>query len=242
MGLAIIGLTLAIRAALLPVTNKQLKTAAKMQKLAPELDKLKKQHADDKQRFAQEQLKLYQKHGANPASGCLPTIIQFVVLIALFQALNQVLQADGDVIGKLNEVLYPFLQLPKNLVISTKFLYLEVTKPDVIMLPKPVNLSFFTLDRLPGPLLLAAAAVQFFSSKLMMAKKSPTEKAKEKSNNKSDTEDMAQMMQSQMVFLAPVMTLVIGFRFASGLVLYWLSFSLFMLVQQIYLNNRSKTT
>ena len=240
MGLAIIGLTLVIRLALMPITTKQLKTAQQMKKLAPELEKLKKQYANDKQQFAQEQLKLYKKHGANPASGCLPTIIQFVILIALFQAFNQVLQADGSIIEKLNEVLYSFLKLSPDTIVNTRFLYLDITKPDVFMLSQPVNLAVFKLDRLPGLFLLAAAAVQYFSSKMMIPKKDPVQVAKEKAQAKSGNEDMASMMQQQMVFLAPVMTLVIGFRFASGLVLYWLSFSLFMLVQQLIIKSKQK--
>jgi membrane protein insertase Oxa1/YidC/SpoIIIJ len=52
---------------------------------------------------------------------------------------------------------------------------------------------------------------------------------------------MAQMMQTQMVFLAPLMTLVIGFRFPSGVVLYWLTFSLFMLGQQLLSKSKPKT-
>lgn len=244
MGWAIIGLTAAIRAALIPFTSGQLKMAQKMKELAPELERLKKEHAGDKQRFAQEQLKLYQKHGANPAAGCLPTIIQFVVLIALFQALSQVLQSNGEAITKLNAILYPFLRLAEGEQINTRFLYLDITKPDLIPLPQAISALGLKLTHLPGPFLLAAAAVQFISSKMMMPKKTALEKARqaEASSKNSNTEDMASMMQSQMLYLAPVMTLVIGFRFSSGLVLYWFAFSLFMLFQQLIIKNKAGKT
>ena len=241
MGLAIIGLTVALRAVLIPFTAGQLKMAQKMKDLAPELERIKKEHGQDKQRFAQEQMKLYQKHGANPVSGCLPTIIQFVILIALFQALNQVLVADGAIVSKLNTILYPFLRLAENTIINTRFLYLDITKPDVINMAQGIKILSFQLSQLPGPFLISAAVVQFISSKMMMPKKTALQKAQAVAGkeSKSNTEDMASMMQSQMLYLAPAMTLLIGFRFASGLVLYWLAFSLFMLVQQIVTKNKA---
>lgn len=238
MGLAIIALSIVIRLVLLPVVAKQLKAAQGMKKLAPELEKLKKKYANDKQAFAQAQLKLYKEHGANPASGCLPTIIQLLVLFALFQALNRVLQGNGDVIERLNNVLYPFLRLDPGAQINTRFLYLDITKPDTILIPWAIKVFNFTIDRIPGLFLIAAAIAQLISSKMMMPKTDPIKTAQNKAKSKSNTEDMGSMMQSQMMFLAPIMTLVIGFRFASGLVLYWLSFSLFMVAQQIYLKKK----
>ena len=238
MGLAIIALTLSIRGAMFPITFKQLKTTEKMKQLAPELEKLKKEHGKDKQKFAQEQMKLYKKHGANPVAGCLPTIMQFIILIALFQALNLALQADGDIIARLNEILYPFLHLPEGFNVSTRFLYLDVSKPDLFQLPWAINILNFKIDKIPGLFLIAAALVHVVSPKREMAQKTALQKAQDKKKKSNESEDMASMMQSQMVFLAPVMTLVIGFRFASGLVLYWLSFSLFMLVQQLIIKNK----
>ena len=58
---------------------------------------------------------------------------------------------------------------------------------------------------------------------------------------KEQSDDMAAAMQQQMLYLMPLMTLFIGFKFASGLVLYWLTFSLIMLVQQLTLNYGKRT-
>jgi len=202
-----------------------------MKDLAPELDKLKKQHKNDKQSLAQAQMALYKKHGINPAAGCLPQIIQIIVLIALFQAFNQVLKTDGEIISKLNSVLYPFLTFAKESQINTRFLYLDLTRPDFFTLPFKINLGFFSLTKLPGIFLLAAAATQFLSSKMMMPQVKENEKQAKKTEEKED--DMMAMMQKQMVYMMPLMTIFIGFRFSSGLVLYWLAFSLFMLAQQL---------
>jgi len=235
LGLAIIGLTLFIRGALTPLTLPSLKSAQKLKELQPELAKLKKKHSKDKNQFAQEQLKFYQKHGVNPASGCLPQIIQIVILIALFQAFNQVLRPEGNMIEALNKVLYQGLQLSKDFVLNTKFLYLDLAQPDLFIV-KDVKILNYTINRLPGAFLIAAAAAQFLSSKLMMpAAKATQEKTKK---TKEEADDMAAAMQSQMLYMMPLMTIFIGFKFPSGLVLYWLTFSIFMLVQQLYLKSK----
>lgn len=223
LGLAIIGLTLLIRLLLVPLTLPALQMAKKMKELAPQLEKLKKKHKDDKQAFAKAQLELYRQHGANPAAGCLPQIIQLLVLVALFQAFSQVLGANAETIGKLNEVLYSFLRLPAKTAFNLKFLYLDLSKPDVFRL----SVSPFPL---PGVFLFLAALTQFLTSKMMAPAVSAARKQAKKTPEKQD--DMATMMQQQMIYMFPLMTLLIGFSFPSGLVLYWLVFSVFQMGQQ----------
>jgi YidC/Oxa1 family membrane protein insertase len=236
LGLAIIGLTVLIRVVLIPLTLPSLKASQKMKELAPEIAKLKKKFKGDKQGFAKAQMALYKKHGANPAAGCLPQIVQLIVLIALFQAFRNVLSADGEMITRLNEVLYPSLQLASGTVINTKFLYLNLTKPDLI--PLPGGFLGGLIPGIPGPFLLGAALVQFVSSKMMMPAVSAAEKQAKKTPGEAD--DMAAMMQKQMIYLFPIMTIFIGFSFASGLVLYWFTFSILMAVQQLAVNRFSK--
>lgn len=237
MGLAIIGLTVAIRAVMIPLTKPSLDAARKMRELAPELANIKKKFKDNKQGLAQAQMDLYKKHGVNPATGCLPQIIQIVVLIALFQAFTQVLNTNGETVDKLNSILYPFLKLAKDQLIQTQFLYLNLTKPDLFNLPFSLDLGFFKLNQLPGLFLIASAVTQFMSSKMMMPVVKKEEALAKKTEGKED--DMAVAMQKQMLYMMPLMTLIIGFRFPSGLVLYWLTFSVFMWVQEI-LARRSK--
>ena len=225
-GLAIIFLTIVIRAILIPLTSPSMKAAQKMRELAPELEKLKKKHSNDKQAFAKAQMDLYRQHGANPAAGCLPQIIQLVILIALYQAFINVLRVDGqEVIAKLNEVLYPPLRLAAETKINTQFLWLNLTKPDII------HLSGITVP-LPGLFLIAAALIQLVSSKMMAPAVAETQKVAAKTPEKTD--DMATMMQSQMTYLFPLMTIFIGYSFPSGLVLYWFVFSLTTAIQQYF--------
>jgi YidC/Oxa1 family membrane protein insertase len=232
LGWAIVGLTALIRLLLTPLTLPSLKTAQKLKELQPELDKVKAKYGANKQEFAKKQLEFYQQNGVNPAAGCLPQIIQIVILIALFQAFSQVLTANGNVAENLNQVLYPWLQLHPEAVINNRFAYLDLTKPDLITIPA-ISIFGFSFNQLPGIFLLLSAAIQFFSSKLMLPATQKAKQLAEKTQAAND--DLVAAMQQQMLYLMPLMTVFIGFQFAAGLVLYWLVFSTIMLGQQLWL-------
>jgi len=230
LGIAIIAMTVFIRLLLLPLTLPSLKASRKIKELSPELDKLKKKHKNDKQALAKAQMNLYQKHGVNPAAGCLPQIVQIIILIALFRAFREVLVANGEVVDKLNKVLWEPLQLIKESEINTSFLYLDLTKPDLVNVGA-IRVGPVEIKKLPGLFLILAAGVQFLSSKVMMATTSAAQMRAKETEGVED--DMATSMQKQMLYMMPIMTLFIGLSFPSGLVLYWFTFSLFLLVQQL---------
>jgi YidC/Oxa1 family membrane protein insertase len=87
-GLAIILLTLVVRAAMHPLTRKQSRSMRGLQNLKPQIDKLKEQYKGDRQGFGRAQMDLYKQHGYNPVSGCLPMLLQMPIFIALYQALR----------------------------------------------------------------------------------------------------------------------------------------------------------
>ncbi|MFH0962528.1 MAG: membrane protein insertase YidC [Planctomycetota bacterium] len=92
-GLAIILLTIVIRLALFPLSRHSQIQTHRMQTIQPELKKLQQKHKGDKQKLAEEQMKLWRRHGANPVGGCLmPLLIQLPVFIALFQALRNAIE------------------------------------------------------------------------------------------------------------------------------------------------------
>src|SRR5271157_171145 len=93
-GLAIVGLTVLIRALLVPLTYRQLKGMQEMQRLAPEISALKEKYKDDKQRQQQEIMKFYQENKINPLASCLPLLLQLPVFIALFYMLRTDLKRD----------------------------------------------------------------------------------------------------------------------------------------------------
>lgn len=163
LGISIIIITLIIRLILAPLTIPSMKAQKKMMELAPEIAKLKEKYKDDKQKLATAQMELYRQNGANPAAGCLPQIIQLIILIGLYQAFTKVFSLQGELVTveNLNNLLYPPIKLSLDSVLNTSFLGLvDLTKPDVIRFPG--------LFPLPGLLLLLSAATQLLSSKMMM--------------------------------------------------------------------------
>lgn len=86
-GIAIILLTLGVRVLMLPLTIKQTRSMQEMQRVQPMLKKLQEKYKDDKQKLQEEMMKFYQEHKVNPLGGCLPMLLQFPVMIALFRML-----------------------------------------------------------------------------------------------------------------------------------------------------------
>ncbi|MGM0559504.1 MAG: membrane protein insertase YidC [Pseudomonadota bacterium] len=86
-GVAILILTVFIKILFFPLANKSYRSMAKMRKLQPEMMRLKERFSDDRQRLNQEMMALYKKEGANPASGCLPILVQIPVFFALYKVL-----------------------------------------------------------------------------------------------------------------------------------------------------------
>ncbi|MGI8558787.1 MAG: YidC/Oxa1 family membrane protein insertase [Solirubrobacteraceae bacterium] len=87
-GLAIIALTVVVRAALLPLTLKQFQSMSKLQALAPQMAAIKERYKEDKQRQQEETMKLYRENKVNPFGSCLPLVLQFPVFISLFYMLR----------------------------------------------------------------------------------------------------------------------------------------------------------
>jgi YidC/Oxa1 family membrane protein insertase len=88
-GLAIIGITLLVKAVLFPLNAKAFKSMAKMRKFGPELQRLKELYGDDRQKMSQAMMQLYQKEKINPLGGCLPILVQMPIFIALYWVLAE---------------------------------------------------------------------------------------------------------------------------------------------------------
>src|SRR5215210_878625 len=93
-GASIIALTIVVRAALVPLTLKQIRSMQAMQRLAPEIKALQAKYKDDKARLQQETMKFYQERKVNPFSSCLPLALQMPVFISLFYMLRKDLRHD----------------------------------------------------------------------------------------------------------------------------------------------------
>lgn len=85
MGLAIIVMTVILRAAVFPLTNTSYRSFAKMKKVSPIVTELREKYGDDKQKLQQELIEMYQREGVNPMSGCLPIMLQIPIFFALYK-------------------------------------------------------------------------------------------------------------------------------------------------------------
>jgi YidC/Oxa1 family membrane protein insertase len=95
LGLAIIALTVALRLILFPLTLPSLKSMRIQRDIKPELDRLKEKYKGDRQKLATAQMELFKQKGVNPLAGCLPQLLQLVILIALYQVFISNLKNGG---------------------------------------------------------------------------------------------------------------------------------------------------
>jgi YidC/Oxa1 family membrane protein insertase len=224
-GWAIIGLTVLVRLMVQPFFSQQLKTAKKMQDLKPHLDKLSLKHKNDKQKLQQEQLRLYQQAGINPAAGCLFMLIQIPLFIALYNTLSLFLNNPNThkVITEINQVLY------------FSFLKIQTLDPyflgyNLFLSPAKAKIWFYYLVPLITGLL---QYFQVLTSTPPSAVKVENENsAKINTKDKAaDTDDFQKALNTQMKFVFPIMIAYFAFSLPVGLSLYWNIFSLFSIIQ-----------
>lgn len=231
LGFAVIALTIAIRFLLYPLMATQLRSARKMQNLKPHMDAIAAKHKGDKVKLQQAQLELYKQHGVNPAAGCLPLLIQFPVLIALYNVFYAVLQ-NGD-LGKLtsdiNSIVYaPFLKLTS----------IDLTFFGTNLGVKPSEWQTHGLWLLAIPVI--TGGLQYFQTKLMMPTTTKSQSivpaVEKKPGDKEKPQDMAGEMQKQMAIMMPVMFGFFAYQFPLGLALYWNVFGVMGMLQQLSIN------
>lgn len=213
LGIAIILLTIIIKAILFPLSQKSIKVQKSMQEIQPEIEEIKKKHKDNKEEQGKALMQLYKERKVNPFSSCLPLLIQLPFLIAVFRVFRSGVDENLDLV-------YPFLSNFQ---------------------PESINYIAFGFLNLEAPnivIAVLAGGAQFWQAKMMLNKK---KKAKEKTENK--TEGMAEIMSKQMLYFMPVITIVIGSQLPGGLTLYWLIVTLLTGLQQVYVfkkNNKQE--
>ena len=247
-GFTIILFTLAIKIVLLPLNIKQQKTMKKTQALQPKLAKIQEKYANDKEKQSQETMKLYQETGVNPMGGCLPMLIQFPILIALYNIIRKpmsyIMMLGKDEILKISEIItgkagdfstLNQIDLATKLESSLDKLGELVNRADII------NFKFLTFDLSVTPsfsyisqhieyILIPVLAggttylVSVLSSKM----------AGNTQNN-----DAANSMKT-MNAIFPFMTAWFAITLPAGLGLYWTISNLFQIAQMYLLNKLLK--
>lgn len=224
LGFSIIILTILIRIMVWPFMTSQIKATKKMADLKPHLDVLKQKHKDDKQALASAQMALYKEHGVNPAGGCLPALIQIPVFIALYQSIINILPGSGGNIAHINSLLYfPQFKLPQAL--DPNFLGLNLGV-------KPSEFGSFGVHLLLIPIL--TALLTFIQSKMALpkpVKHYPSDSPKEEKEKEGMADSMSQV-QSQMVYMMPLMIGYFAFSFPVGLAIYWNTYTIAGIIQQ----------
>ena len=209
--LSIIGLTLTVRAALIPLFVKQIKSSRNMQLIQPKVKELQKKYGHDRERLAQETMKLYKDSGTNPFASCLPILIQMPIFLALFRLLDHH-AAKGDGVAFLttslaesfgNAELFGVVPLKATFLRSDGVLAVQIVAAILV-----VAMTFTT----------------FTTQRQLMSKNMPPDAL---------TGPYAQQ-QKLLLYVLPVVFAVGGIAFPIGVLFYWTTSNLWTMGQQFY--------
>ncbi len=230
-GFAIIAITILVRIVLHPFFKQQLSTAKKMQDIKPELDKITKKYKGDQKKLQQEQMRIYQEAGINPAAGCLFAIIQIPIFLSLYQTLQLFLRTDNpaEVVQQINNDLYfPALRIES---IDPNFFGINLAV-------SPASAGSLLFLIFP----IITAALQYYQTKVTLPSMQPG-KTEEKDGEKKEPstgEEFQKAMNTQMKYFFPLMIGYFSYTLPLGLSVYWNIFSLFSIFQHFHINKKGK--
>jgi YidC/Oxa1 family membrane protein insertase len=207
--LSIVGLTLVIRAALIPLFVKQIKSSRNMQLLQPKVKELQKKYGHDRERLAQETMALYKETGTNPFASCLPILLQMPIFLALFRLLDNA--AHGRARGVLTA------EQAKQFGEATLF---NAHLADTFI----NNNGSLSVRILAAFLVLAMTATTFLTQRQLMSKNMPAD---------AMSGPYAQQ-QKMLLYVLPLVFAVGGIAFPIGVLLYWTTSNLWTMGQQFY--------
>ena len=202
-GIAIILFTILVRLITHPLTLKQMKSTQAMQEFqkSKKWQDLQKKYKDDKQKLQQEQMKLYQELGVNPLAPCLPTLIQFPIIIGLYQAIIRSLAVTPIQLLGLSQHIYPFINASALIPLNNNFLWMDLSQPERLNLP-------FLPFGIPV-LAIVVMVTTYLQSKLMTPPSNPGDQG-------------AQMAKAMNLYM-PIFMGYLALTFSSGLALYFVA-------------------
>ncbi|MFC1899207.1 YidC/Oxa1 family membrane protein insertase [Chloroflexota bacterium] len=203
-GLTIIALTVVIRGCMYPLTLRQLHSTKAMEDLQPRLTELRKKFAKDKQRLAQEQMKLYKESGVSPVGCLVPMMVQMPIWIALYQSIMLSLAVAPEGLLNLSRYLYSWPLVYSILPLDSNFLWLNLASPD----------RFYVLPVLVG-------LTMWVQQKMV-------------SSSSSNSDPRQQSMRNMMLWMMPLMFTYLSLQFPSGLALYWVTSNTISIVIQYF--------
>lgn len=218
---SIVGLVLVVRAALIPLFVKQIRSQRAMYVLQPDLQKIQKKYKgkadrDSREKMAKEQMALYKKHGSSPFSSCLPLLAQMPVFFSLFTTLQEA-QSKKPGVGLLTQELSESFAKSKFLGASLSETYITATSVSVQIIA--------------AVMIVLMTGSQFITQKQIMAK-----------NQNPDVQN-SQFAQTQkiMLYAFPVIFLISGISFPLGVLIYWLVSNFWTMGQQFVVIKRMPT-
>ena len=208
--LAILGLTVVVRTALIPLFVRQIRAGRDLQLIAPKVRELQEKYGDDPQRLAQETKELYRESGTNPFGSCLPLLIQMPVFLALFRLLRQATDGNGhSVLTDALATRFGHARLFGEVQISATFLHAH---------------GVLGVQLVAAALVLAMSATTFLTQHQLMTYNMPDD---------AKTGPYARQ-QRTLLYVLPVVFAVGGIAFPIGLLIYWTTSNLWTLGQQLY--------
>ena len=213
-GLAIVSLVILVRACMIPLTIKQTKSMRAMQALQPELKKIQDRYKGDRQKLAEEQMKLYKTAGANPASSCLPLLVQSPFFMSLYGVLSNV--AHGKTVG----VITPAL------LVSAQAAHIFGAPLSATFFNSPiVNVKIVT-----AIMILTMCFTQFLTTRQLMTK-----------NVDLSVKTPYMQQQKMMMYVFPVIYIFIGTNMPVGVLIYMVTSNMWTLGQQLVIIRQNPT-
>jgi YidC/Oxa1 family membrane protein insertase len=217
-GLAIILFTILIRVVTWPLNAQQMKGAQAMQEFQNDKDwqAAQKKYAKDREKLAQEQMRLYKEKGISPFASCLPTLIQFPIIIGLYQSITRALATTPLGLQQLGRSIYSFLNVENIIPLNSQFLWMNLGKPEGI--PLPFEISFLPYGF--PTLALIVAITTYIQSKLTLP-----------APGSGGANDQSAAMGNMMSIYMPLLLGYFSLTFASGLAIYFITSNLLGILQ-----------
>jgi YidC/Oxa1 family membrane protein insertase len=219
-GLAIIIFTILIRLLTYPLTAQQLKSQKKMTELqgSKKWQDIQKKYKDDKEKLAQEQMKIYQEMGINPLGSCLPLIIQFPIMIGLYQAISLAMASAPVQLLNLGRSLYTFIPAAQLIPLNSKFLWMNLGLPEISS-PNALVIAGFAVPIMT----IVVVVTTYLQSKLMTPPVNPG--------------DQGAQMSKMMSLYMPILMGWIAYSLSSGLALYFIISNVLGVAQYALMGN-----
>ena len=219
-GVAIVIFTIIIRLITYPLTAQQLKSTKKMQELtgSKKYQEIQKKYKDDKEKLAQEQMKLYKELGINPFGSCLPTIIQFPIMIGLYQAISLAMASAPVQLLNLSRSLYTFIPAAALIPLNSKFLWMNLGLPETAT-------PLLQVGTIVVPILTILVVLTTWLQSKLMTPPSTT------------PGDQSAAMSNMMTLSMPVLMGFIAYSLSSGLALYFIISNILGIAQYALMGN-----